>query len=459
MSSVAAIILCCKADPKMSSNGDLSDPGSSDSFWEPGNYKRTVKRIDDGHRLCNDMVSCFQDRAKIEKGYALQLSDWARRWRGVVEKGPQYGTLEKAWHAFMQAADRLSELHLELRERLACEDGEKVRSWQKDAFHKQMMGGFKETKDADDGFRKAQKPWVRKLKEVDATKKSYHQARKEEWTAVTRETHAKADPTKSQEEVRKFTTRAERCGEEADKVKQRYTKALDELNRCNPRYMEDMEQVFDLTQDAERRRLRFFKDVLLDIHTHLDLSVKDGFKGLYRDLGQTIQAANDAEDLRWWRNTHGPGMSMNWPQFEEWSPEASRSISRRERGGREEDNVVTLTNIVSSGGGDAPPSPITVDTGRGKDSSSDWSDEESPPKAVNGVMEEEREEGEETRVEGVRVRALYDYTGQEADELSFKAGEELLKMSEEDEQGWCRGQLSGGQVGLYPANYVQAVSS
>ncbi|XP_075939250.1 protein kinase C and casein kinase II substrate protein 3-like [Anarhichas minor] len=309
---------------------------------------------------------------------------------------PQYGTLEKAWHAFMQAADRLSELHLELRERLAGEDSEKLRNWQ-DAFHKQMMGGFKETKDSDDGFRKAQKPWVRKLKEVEASKKSYHQTRKEEWTAVTRETHAKADPAKSQEEVRKFTTRAERCSEEAEKVKQRYTKALEELNRCNPRYME---QVFNLTQEAERRRLRFFKDVLLDIHTHLDLSAKDWvavekrrlpllvggaeikreaapavalpgdywtslwFKGLHRDLGQTIQAANDTEDLRWWRNTHGPGMSMNWPQFEEWSPEASRSISRKVRGGNSEDNVVTLTNIVSSGGVDVPPSPITLDTGR-----------------------------------------------------------------------------------------------
>lgn len=54
---------------------------------------------------------------------------------------------------------------------------------------------------------------------VETTKKSYHQTRKEEWTAVTRENHAKADPTKSQEEVRKFTIRAERCNQEAEKVK------------------------------------------------------------------------------------------------------------------------------------------------------------------------------------------------------------------------------------------------
>lgn len=56
---------------------------------------------------------------------------------------------------------------------------------------------------------------------MEATKKSYHQTRKEEWTAVTRENHAKADPTKSQEEVRKFTTRAERCNQEAEKVEMR----------------------------------------------------------------------------------------------------------------------------------------------------------------------------------------------------------------------------------------------
>lgn len=145
------------------------------------------------------MMSCIQERAKIEKAYAQQLTDWSKRWRQLVERGaerlllfklnkllfhprfltqyvlmccllplagPQYGTLERAWVALMTEAEKVSDLHQEVKNNLLNEDLEKVKNWQKEVYHKQMMGGFKETKEAEEGFRKAQKPWAKQLKEV-----------------------------------------------------------------------------------------------------------------------------------------------------------------------------------------------------------------------------------------------------------------------------------------------------
>nr|XP_027305856.1 protein kinase C and casein kinase substrate in neurons protein 2 isoform X5 [Anas platyrhynchos] len=434
---------------------------SSDSFWEVGNYKRTVKRIDDGHRLCNDLMNCIHERARIEKGYAQQLTEWAKRWKQLVEKGPQYGTVERAWCAFMSEAEKVSELHLEVKGSLMNEDFEKVKNWQKEAFHKQMMGGFKETKEAEDGFRKAQKPWAKKLKEVEAAKKAYHAACKEEKLAISRETNSKADPALNPEQLKKLQDKVERSKQDVLKTKEKYEKSLKELDSVTPQYMENMEQVFEQCQQFEEKRLRFFREVLLEVQKHLDLSNVASYKNIYRELEQNIKTADAVEDLRWFRANQGPGMSMNWPQFEddEWSADLNRTLSRREK--KKASDGVTLTGINQTGDQVSQPNKHSSVSSYEKNQSypADWSDEESnnPFSSTDANGDTNPFDEDASPAMEVRVRALYDYEGQEQDELSFKAGDELTKMENEDEQGWCKGRLDNGQVGLYPANYVEPI--
>ncbi|XP_061920797.1 protein kinase C and casein kinase substrate in neurons protein 2 isoform X2 [Entelurus aequoreus] len=445
---------------------------SSDSFWEVGNYKRTVKRVDDGNRLCNDLMSCIHERARIEKSYAQQLTEWGKRWRQLIEKGPQYGMLERAWSSLCTEAEKVSELHMEVKASLMGEDFEKLKNWQRDAYHKQMIGGFKETKEAEDGFRKAQKPWAKKLKEVETMKKSYHSACKEEKLAASRETNSKLESNNNPEAQKKLQEKVEKCQQEAHKTKERYEKSLEELDKLTPQYMENMEQVFEQWQQFEDKRIRFFKDLLLEVKQHLDLSTNHRFQTIYHTLEDTISATDAEEDLKWFRSNHGPGMPMNWPQFEnlawscprsfkrrsivDWSIDLNRTLSRREK--KKPSDGVTLTGI-SQTGSDQPVQPLkSSSSASSMERTPDWSDEETTatPFSANGNSNPFEDEPA-SPVISVPVRALYDYEGQEQDELSFKAGDELTKIGMEDDQGWCKGRLKEGQIGLYPANYVEDI--
>lgn len=131
----------------------------------------------------------------------------------------------------------------------------------------------------------------------------------------------------------------------ATQTKEKYEKALDELSKCTPSYMENMEQVFDQCQQFEEKRLSFLREVLLDVKRHLNLTENQrsdmtesvtitrqqsckhypftksplsvhSYATVYRELERTITSASPQEDLKWFSNAHGPGMHMNWPQFE-----------------------------------------------------------------------------------------------------------------------------------------------
>ncbi|XP_076389178.1 protein kinase C and casein kinase substrate in neurons protein Synd isoform X3 [Megachile rotundata] len=473
---------------------------TSDSFWEPGNYKRTTKRIEDGHKLCDSLIALVQERAEIEKSYAKALKNWSKNWNDKIEKGPEYGTTEAAWKGVLVESDRLCDLHLRVKENLCNEIILHVKSWQKDTYHKSMMT-LKERKEMEDAFKKAQKPWAKLLQKVEKAKSEYHNSCKTERTAANVERNASADTSLSPDQkallVKKMQDRVQKTKEEVQKAKEKYEAALQEINQYNPKYMEDMTQVFEKCQEMEAQRLQFFKEVLFGIHKCLNISQDPVLPQIYEEFYHTINNADHEKDLKWWSNNHGVNMAMNWPQFEDYTEEF-REITK---GSKSKEALpagsITLINQrpvgedlhefppVNNKSKSKPTSRvISTDSGHGDNktdtiSSSKHSSEKNNhdgnsvnrtstitngtnvKQESNPFEEEWDEDGGEPLVDngepGVLVRALYDYKGAEADELSFKQGDMFEKLEDEDEQGWCKGRKDG-IVGLYPANYVDLVS-
>ncbi|KAG9339889.1 hypothetical protein JZ751_022202 [Albula glossodonta] len=171
------------------------------------------------------------------------------------------------------------------------------------------------------------------LFQVETMKKAYHSACKEEKLATSRENSSKLESNVNPEAQKKLQDKVEKCQQEMQKTKERYEKSLEELDKCTPQYMENMEQVFEQWQQFEDKRIRFFKDLLLEVKKHLDLSTNHKYetpniklnplpstgpqlRTVYQTLEDTIEAADADDDLKWFRSNHGPGMPMNWPQFE-----------------------------------------------------------------------------------------------------------------------------------------------
>lgn len=530
----------------------------SDSFWEPGNYKRTVKRTEDSFKLCNDLIQLIAERAEIEKAYAKNLKTWSKKWSELIERGPEYGTIEAACKSVCEEADKRCDLHLNVRDKLLNDVVASIKQWQKDSFHKTMMY-LKEKKEFEDNFKKVQKPWAKLLDKVTKAKQEYHQACKNERSAINQERNASGDTSLSPDQVKKLQERVVKCKEEVTKCREKYEASLREITEYNPKYQEDMTDVFEKCQEFEEKRLSFFRETLFSLHACLDISTDANLASTYADMKQVITVADASKDLKWWSQNHGTGMPTNWPVFEEYTPDL-HNISKKERKivnqminhdsvtlthvnhhplHSNQSNHVLHTNTVNNhhphihphscpppisassnqyglhsgpsglhstcvSVSNKPPAHLHSSPAAGANHGSNGICNSSSAKNVHhhindnsiighssssssanrknaasnnghsnggdksGVdanpFDDEHEDWDEYPKDalidngeaGVPVRALYDYEGAEADELSFKQGDEFEKLEDEDEQGWCKGRKDG-RVGLYPANYVEPI--
>ncbi|TRY73572.1 hypothetical protein TCAL_01593 [Tigriopus californicus] len=442
----------------------------SDSFWEPGNFKRTTKRVEDGHKLCTDLMTLIAERAEIEKMYAKSLKQWAAKWQNTIEKGPEYGTMEAAWKAVLVEADRRVTVHNKVKEDLNLGVNNKLKQWQKDNYHKSVLQ-FKEKKEMEDAFKKAQKPWAKYLGKVNKAKADYHNACKSEKSALNQERNATGDSALSQDQMRKLQDRVQKTKDQVQKSRENYEMAINDINAYNAKYMEDMTEVFEKCQRMEAQRLQCFKDILFDVQKCLNITENPEMPQIYEEFYHTVNNADHEQDLRWWSNTHGVNMAMNWPQFEEYMEEF-RDIAKgtiHKKGGIA-DGSITLINqrhvgddlpeynpVAPKQNGSSNHKPPSRNNGHSMakvpSSTGSIQQQSGPPLSKtanngqalsNGGVSKDSNPFDEDEWEDEHVEPLVDN------------GDIFEKLEEEDEQGWCKGRKDG-KVGLYPANYIEVV--
>jgi len=417
----------------------VKHPKRIHNFWDVGSYRKTIKRIEDGAVLLDDLKSMMQERAKIEKQYAQSLQQWSKKWDGKIMRGQEvYSTSTRsAWRSLLTEADRSATEHLRVEGKISGELQNKHTLWKKDNYQKGTVtkGKHKVTRKAEDGFNKAQQPWSKLWGKVERGKAGWHAACKNEDTANKKVDKLQTSSKVTQDEIQKAKDKSSKASSESTAAKDKYETRLQNLSDDVPRYRGEMQATFEFCQDVEQKRIDFFKFLMADYLRVL----KVDYSPIYDGLEDKIMAINADADLVRYSDQHGVGQPLMVPQLVEYGANDSH--------GMVENTDVAESTAGSTFGGSSTAASGTYAAGAcldaGDDSDEEWDTVCPQPPAPEGKT---------------LVRAIYDYVAEDVEELSIAVGDMVTQIEPEDAQGWCKGVDKDGKIGFYPAYYVESVT-
>ncbi|XP_078355839.1 protein kinase C and casein kinase substrate in neurons protein 1-like [Oculina patagonica] len=322
------------------------------NFWDVNSYRRTVRRIDDGAKLCDDLLKLLAERAEIEGLYAAKLQGWSKKWNDLINKGSEYGSVKNSWLNITTEADQLAEIHSELQIRLGNQVHGGVQQWKSANYHKSLLS-WKETKNAEEGFSKAQKPWAKRHDEVLKCKRAYYQACKvrDQTEKLYKEASVEGS-TVTDEQVKKLKEKSDKAAYDVQTTRGKYEESLRDIGNYNPKYMEDMRYVFDKCQQSEEERKNFFKTTFLNYCQQMSLEPHfNRISSIYSNLNKAFEEADVPADISWWSVNFGTEMPTRWPEFEEYTGQDEQTVTMLQQ--QQQQTAVTQTNN-SQGAPDSP---------------------------------------------------------------------------------------------------------
>ncbi|XP_065646838.1 protein kinase C and casein kinase substrate in neurons protein 1 isoform X1 [Hydra vulgaris] len=485
------------ANRRGTTNKKSSEMGSNtinnNNFWDIDNYQRCVKRIGESSALCDDLVKMFNERIEIEAKYGKKLDDWHEKWSKALENSCMYATTKIAALGTIKEAQDRAKVHMDCCMKMQNQVIETIKRWKESNYHHKIFG-LKEAKEYEQEFAKAQKQWANAYNKIQKAKGNYHSACKNREACASLLNNAKQDTETLPEKIKKLEDSLRKSENAVSTMQQKYDEKLKRISPLNITYESDMQQVYNKWAKDEEKRLDFLQRTLIDFHKCVNIYADPRLKELFDNQINAAYNAKIQYDVNWWSENFGAGMPKNWPKFEGYSPlewhhwnlcHLARNQSKQLRRYTTRPRPYELKsriNVLEPGESVIEPhqiAPVESSSSFHSNSINQRNGVKSQQQVVSNTVSNlasnpfvngERDAGDDDDDDdewdaplpelipggGIRVRAIYDYTRVEDDELSFKAGDVLIKLTEEDAQGWCRGSFNG-QEGLYPANYVGAI--
>jgi len=407
-----------------------------DNFWELGAYRRIIKRVDEGAFLVDEFKTMVQERAMIERKYSSMLKDWAKKWETRIEKSPecQEYSIYKGWHKLINESTALSKKHAQADTKLSDLANRHIATWKRANYPRagRTKKGLKASRQAEEGFEKAQKQWAKNRRNFVKSKKV--------WKANTKVFEScnkklanpgnmgTEDKEKLQDKQRKFAAWTERN-------RFKCTQRLGALEEDLPRYRNEMSEQFVFCQDIEQKRIDFLKHAMgLYIHSLVTDDCETNMP--HQEVLNVVDTISADSDVLLFAQVNGDGMPLILPNLDlDNNPERRMSVV-----GVSRNLPYTISKIMD-----------TVPEMEDSDSDEEWDDSAAPPPPESLP----RPENDGNKI----VVALYEYKASEDEELSLSVGDTITQLQEEDDQGWSKGMDSNGNIGFFPAHYVTEESN
>lgn len=457
-------------------------PKVEKKFYEVGGYAGVTAQADNGFKLMNSLFQMMDLRSQIDEKYAKDLEAFSLKQRRVFDKIYENKHTKDAVMEMIQEANCTAQIHRDVRSRVNEQCLNKIKEFRAENWKKKFFGGTEEKAKYDKAFGTAQKSWAVLDKEYKSNKSSYDKS----CQAVISQKQA-VDNMAMTNDPKLPKAQEAMAGKENSRnaCREKYQETIRKMEELKESYVGGMNIEYNNYAEFETKRLDFIREILQSFRdisqAKQSSAMTTTIKGLQKDgsddqtevnvtqkltrIESTICGYDTNTALTIFNNDKGPNNSRNmeWPVFREYDPEAEAMAQKMA-------NHNGSSEVATNEMQDGSFKPIqeqqvqdynqTYEPNPAYEQAETWSNDgdiSSPP-----VPEPEPEpEPEPTMSNGIgggveiTLKALYSYTADDDDELTFEEGDEIIKLSEPDEEGWTQGRLvTTGATGLFPIEYV-----